>query len=135
MRYTLISILLFFVGCATTPVPSSEATPVPPSKHLLFKQPGANTAPVLVIRDSGWSGAACDTKIFVNGQLAARLSTSEKVTLHIPAGEVILGIEPNCLAALAGLLERSATLVAGKPSYFRVGYDTGGQSLQPTMLR
>lgn len=90
---------------------------------------------MLVIRDSGFNTSACDSKLTVNGQLAAYIGTSEKVTLHIPAGEVIIGVEASGICA-GGLIERQAVLIAGKPAYFRVGYDTSGAlGLHPTIAR
>jgi len=132
---SLVVVTILLGGCATTPVRSSEATPVASSRHLAFKQSGPNTAPVLVIRDSGMNTGACNSKLTIDGQIAAYIGTSEKVLLHIPAGEVIIGVEASGICA-GGLQERQVVLSPGKPAYFRIGYDTSGAlGIHPTIAR
>jgi hypothetical protein len=115
-------------GCAITPTSSTEATPVPGWNHVAFAYPGSNTVPVLVIRDNGFWGGACSTRISVNGELAALVSPGEKVLLHVPAGEVFIGAEPAAICG-GGLVERRAETVRGKPLYFRVSYESLPESL------
>lgn len=110
-------------ACSTTPVPLSEANFT--ADQYLYRTASADTAPVTVRRDRGFYGAACATRIYANGGLAARLQAGEAVVLNIPAGEVILGAEPGTLCP-GNLVEREATLQAGKPVHFRVGIPTNG---------
>ena len=95
----IYSTLLSLGGCATTPLSSNEAAPVSTSSHLSFKQASNDTVPVMVIRDSGFMGSACNTKVTVNGKLAALLASGEKVLLHIPVGEVFIGAEASGICA------------------------------------
>jgi len=126
MKLPVLAILLLaLAGCATTPVPISEATPVPAARHLAFKSPGVGTAPVVIRRDSGFQASACATQVFVNGALAAYIRSGEIVTLHVPAGAVIFGAMADAICA-GGLVEKQATLTAGTTTHFRIGYDTNG---------
>jgi hypothetical protein len=128
-------IFALVTGCATTPVAPSAAPHVSADKHFAFKQADITTAPVMVIRDSGFMVSACDTRITVNGQLAAQLSPGERVTLHIPAGEVFVGAEARGICA-GGLVEQRVMAVAGKPLYYRVSYGSNAEfSLQQTYAR
>lgn len=125
MKPLIVAVLLLLAGCSTSPVSISEADPVPASRHVSFKQPGAGTAPLVIRRDSGWMNSGCATQVFVNGALAAYIRSSEIVTLHVPAGNIILGVRADFICA-GGLIEREVTLTAGKPAHYRIGYDTSG---------
>src|SRR5262245_13593758 len=135
MRGTIIIIITLLAGCATTPTSSRDASAIPASKHIAYTEPNKTTAPVLIIRDSCFMGSACDTKVTVNGQLTAYLGSGEKVTLHIPTGEVIIGIEASGICA-GGLQEKRVSLIPGKMTYLRIGYDTSGAlNLNSTIAR
>lgn len=121
----IIALCVLLTGCATTPVPISEATPVPPTRHLAFKSPGDGTAPVVIRRDSGLQASVCATQVFVNGALAAYIRSGEIVTLHVPAGETILGAMADAICA-GGLVELQVKLTPGRAAHYRIGYDTNG---------
>jgi hypothetical protein len=125
-RVALAAICLqLLAACSTTPVSLSEATPVPPDRHLAYKQAGNNTGAVVVRRDSGIQSSMCATQILVNGQIAAYIRTGERITLHLPAGDFILGAVADSICA-GGLVELRAQATPGTPQYFRVGYDSNG---------
>ncbi|NMZ72981.1 hypothetical protein HBO32_07710 [Pseudomonas nitroreducens] len=44
-----------------------------------------------MVRDSGFIGGGCDMGVYVDGRLAARIATQEKVTLYLPARPVVVG--------------------------------------------
>ncbi len=132
IRILVLSLLILYVGCATTPIATRDAADVPSKRHISYKVAQSDTVPVLVKRDVGLVSSGCATRVFVNGRLAALIRAGEKVVLHIPAGEVILGAEPDRWCA-GGLVEREATLSLGKPKRYRIGYDHNGSiGLFPT---
>lgn len=119
-------------GCATEPVSTAQAANVPASRvfdaSLLTARPGAS--PIVIKRDSGMSGAACNVKIFVNGSAVADLATSEKITLHMPPGRHMLGARHNCTGSLA---EQPLILQQPIPHTFRIGMGFNGEfTLQQT---
>ncbi|MBC9208193.1 hypothetical protein IBL26_15220 [Roseomonas aerophila] len=116
--------LALLTGCASTPVPLAEARPIPPTEQRLFADPLPMTAPVIVRRDLGAGGRACATTIFVDGEAAAWINAGEVATLHVPAGEVIVGAEASGICAGA-LIEQAVTLTQGRPVYFRIARDEG----------
>lgn len=112
-------------ACSTTPVSLSEATPVPQDRQLAYKQAGDNTGAVVVRRDTGIQSSVCATQILVNGRIAAYIRTGERITLHLPAGDFILGAVADSICA-GGLVELRAQATPGTPQYFRIGYDSNG---------
>ena len=83
------------VGCATHPVPSSEALPVPTDRVFAFQTPTDRPSGTLVVvRDRGFIAGGCPMAFFVDGTLAAHLRTGESTTLIVPAGAHILGAGP-----------------------------------------
>src|ERR1700730_6375742 len=79
------------VGCATSPIGSGEASmghPIPND----WQSPAPNTGKFVVTRDSGFMGAACSQRIYVDGTPIGDLRTGQKVTVYLPAGEHIAGV-------------------------------------------
>lgn len=125
----IILVLLLLTGCATTPIPTSEATPVQPSS---YGQPGPNTGQVIIKRDSGAVAALCATRVLVNGRVVAEVGPSEKVTLYLEEGAHILGAWPKDFCG-GKLTEIEQTVKAGATSIFRIGAGSGGDfSIMPT---
>ena len=126
MKATVLVVAIALIsGCATTPISSGQADPVPADRQLRFRAPASNTVPVSITRDSGFVSSACATRVFVNGELAAYVRAGERVTLNVPAGEVILGAQPDGICA-GGLVETQAILQLGRQIQFRIGYDHNG---------
>lgn len=88
-------------------------------------RPVPNSTVVTVKRDSGFGGAACSSRVFVNAKPIADLQTSEKVVLYLLAGDYIFSAWPNGLCG-GGMSEVRATVVPGKPLNFRIGYGSNG---------
>lgn len=83
------------VGCATHPIPSSEALPVPTDRVFAFQAPTDKPSGTLVVvRDKGFIGGGCPMAFYVDGTLAAHLRTGESTMLIVPAGSRILGAGP-----------------------------------------
>ena len=119
---SVVLVLLIGAGCATTPISSQQATPVPEERQFLYRHGGADTAQVLVKRDTGFMGSACATRVYVDGKLAAYVDSGEKVIFHIPAETVIIGAEPHGICG-GGLIEAVAQLSPGKQVQFRISID------------
>ena len=112
-RFAVIAGLVALVGCSTRPVDTDQARPVASSR---FQEASESTGMVIIKRDTGLFGSMCSAKIYVDGLAVADISTSEKVTLYLPAGEHILGAYPNgiCgggLSEIAASIKKSGTLV------------------------
>jgi len=132
MRNTAILLLtLVLTACATSPTPLSQAQPVDPSRVLANMTPGKDLVPVTFVRDQGFTGSACNTRILVNGTLSALIAPGEYVTLHLKPGKTILGAGSNCWGA--GTTEYGTTIGRDEFSKFRVSLDGNGVlSLAPT---
>ena len=79
------------------------------------------------MRDTGITASACATSVYVNGEVAAYVRSGEKVTLNIPAGDVILGVQPDGVCGLGGgLVELEAKVQPGRLMHYRIGYDQSG---------
>jgi hypothetical protein len=92
-KLLLLMFLLLTTGCATTPVPMSEAKRAPSARVLAFQSAGGDkTCTLTVIRDEGFPGGGCYCAIWVNRILAARLDVGEFVHFHVEPGEVLLRV-------------------------------------------
>jgi hypothetical protein len=137
MNKTIKSALVFcalVTGCATTPVPTSLARPVPferiQNPSLLKKI--ANHGELIVKRDEGLSASACDTQIFINGQQLAVIGTGEKITIYLTAGNYMLGAIARGICG-GGLVEAKVSVSENGSQTYRVSYGSSGEfSLQPT---
>lgn len=137
-QYCTISValafLLFASGCATTPIPSEQATFVPTNQIIdaRYLQEHEGTGEVIVKRDSGIFGSACFSKVYVDAIFVAHVNPAEKVVLFLPEGDHLVGAEPNSICG-GGLTEAKATVVKGKRLVFRIGYGSNGDyRIQPT---
>jgi len=119
-------------GCATNPISPSQASP---GIAFAYVVAGAGTVPVIITRDIGMMSSACATDIMVDGRPAGSVGVGESITLHIPAGEVIIGARPSSICA-GGLVEREVNLVQNRPINLRVSYDhNGGLGLYRSAVR
>ena len=134
VRSRIAGAMLLLAGCATEPIPNSEAGSIPMQRHLLFRDPAPGAAPVVVIRDPGFLGAACATQLLVNDKVAAYVNAGEKVTLHIPEGTVILGAEPDGICG-GGRIEVEAKLQAGQKVSYRIAKSQTGSGFYRTTDR
>jgi hypothetical protein len=130
MKYIALFVLLgmcFFAGCATRPVSNDLAVSAPKERILDDKyiNPIANAGQITIKRDSGIGGAACSSRIFINGQPTADIYTSEKIILYLPEGEYILSAWPNGICG-GRMSEVKTSIKNGSKSTFRVGYGTNG---------
>jgi hypothetical protein len=128
------ALLAVLAGCATEPMATSEARPVPQDRILAAKliNPTPGSASLILKRDTGLNNAACNFRLFIDGQAFADIDTGEKIQIHPQPGEHILGARSNGIC-FAGNAESVTTLVAGQTRTYRVSVGSGGElKIQPT---
>jgi hypothetical protein len=137
-RFFMVSLLLL-TACTTSPVSINSASPVPSDRLLAFQpEPSGAFAPVVVVRDSGFQGSACDIGFYVDGKLSASFAPSERATFNVPVGEHIFGASQVggglCGGSTqSGMREVSVVLHPGGAKKMRIGVTTGGDViLAPT---
>lgn len=87
----ILAIVALLSGCATTPVPVSQAIPVNQDRLLAFQvAPSTPHGTLVVFRDVGFIGGGCFYAFSVNGKLAVRLGVGEVATLYVPTGELLI---------------------------------------------
>lgn len=121
-------------SCATSPISTAEAADVPPDRVLnaALLRASAGSVAVVVKRDSGLMGAACSTKLYVNGAHVADIRVAEKLTLQLQPGSHNLAAVPGGICGGA-MSEVRATIKAGEHQTFRIGAGQGGDmTLTPT---
>lgn len=134
-KYLLLLVTtLITAACSTTPISNEQARWASQSSILdrTYLNPAPGTGEVTVKRDSGSFGAACPTRIYLNGRALADLGAGEKVVAHLPAGDHILSAQPTGICG-GGMSEAQARVVAGGRLNFRFGISSSGASgLYPT---
>jgi hypothetical protein len=143
MRHTwiLAACSIAVLSACTTKPPRPDQVRHPPAERLLaFQSLADGDASVTVTRDVGALMSACYIAVFVDGTVAAKLATGESTTLHLPAGEHIIGAW-NTGSGLCGYREgqdrkeQSTVLRAGDTKRFRITVNQGsGIELSPTTL-
>lgn len=120
-------------GCATSPVPSSQADPVPAGRLLAFQTaPASPYGTLIVTRDSGFTGSACNTTLYIDGKKSAEIASGESAKFYLEPGERIVGVNSTTLCG-GGLKERSFVLSAGAIKKYRISIDTSmSMDLSPT---
>jgi hypothetical protein len=134
-RIIAVALLIFaIVGCATRPLSNGEAIPVRADQIIdskyLEAAPGTGT--VVVKRDRGFLGSACSSRVFVDANPVADLRPSQKVLMHLPAGDHVIAAWPNGICG-GGMSEVRATVTTGVELTFRIGYGSNGDfTINPT---
>lgn len=117
-------------GCATSPVPSSEADPVPSSRLFAYQGQASGDSTLIVTRDSGFTGSGCNTTVSIDGRRAAEIGSGETAKFRLPAGDHIV----SASSCGSGLKERETSLKAGATKKFRISIDSAmSMDLSPTM--
>lgn len=133
IKLSLAVLLISFLGCATTPVPTQAAREVSKSRvyNLAFLEPKEGFGQVIVKRDEGLV-PVCNTSVFANGVLLTDLAPGEKVTFYLPEGEQMVGARANGICG-GGLVEAKASVSRSRPAVFRISYGSASEfSIQPT---
>jgi len=125
-------------GCATSPVPIKNAIAVPPERVLAYQKDVPGTGTLSVTRDSGHTGSLCSVGLFVDGKVAALLKPGERVSLHVPAGSVVVGAayQGSGICGMgADRQEREAIVSGGKVKNYRISTSGDGVlDILPTTL-
>ena len=130
-----LALLLLLNGCASTPVPISEATQAPTDRVIAFQSPEpTKNATLTVIRDGGLApGGGCFMALWINQTLAARLDTSEVAKFYLEPGEILLrvGRDPQgkglCALGQDQWVQRETVLRPGEQKAFRMTSGDNGQ--------
>lgn len=121
--------VVLLAGCATSPVPSDKADPVPSSRLFSNQKPGSGDAILIVTRDTGFVGGGCNTTVSIDGRKSAEIGAGETAKFFVPAGDHIL----SASACGSGLKEREASIKAGSTKRFRISIDSSmSMDLSPT---
>lgn len=133
MKVYIIGIItaLLLVGCATTPIPSAQAKPVPSDRLLAYQEKKAETTSTLVVtRDVGLTGGGCYIGFSINGVLAGTFDTGETSKFFVQPGELVLksGWSGNGLCALSKdyWTQRETILRVNETKFFRLSTSTDG---------
>ncbi|MFY1031817.1 hypothetical protein [Pseudomonas asiatica] len=122
--------LALLTGCATSPVPLSEAIQAPSERVTGYQKPVDNGGTVIVVRDRGFIGSGCYTTVFLNGNPVARLDTQEKAAFYVPAGHWTLGagVDGSALCSLGNeRLEDAVIIEPGQTKKYRIYTSSEGE--------
>ena len=111
---------LALVGCATGQAALSESKEIEPDQQIAYRSPAPDTVPVTVVREERWMSPNCPAVVYVQRRPVAFLGPLERVTLHLPVGYELLGVQLDCTGAL-GFVESLATVESGHPLLYLVG--------------
>lgn len=133
MRLRTIALLLVLLvaGCATEPVPDAETSPVPRDRVLApqYLEAAPGTGVVEVKRDPGFLAGGCRMQLLFDEQPLAELKTAERIVLHLPAGDHLLGVRPVCPLGAHGLSEVAAHVTPEASLRFRIGVTGSGDAI------
>jgi len=138
--FVLVPAVMALAGCVTKPPRPDQLRTPTPDRLLAYQDPSDGDATVVVTRDVGFQGSGCYGAVFVDGKVVAKLATGERTTLHIPAGDHVLGTW-NTGSGLCGYREGkdrreiTVALKQGETRRFRIIINpNSGVSLEPTTL-
>lgn len=128
MKYIILFFVILISSCSTSPVDPSEAKFVPEKRlYKKLNKSGTNTAKITVVRDSGIVGSGCTFGFYLDNDLVADLSPSEKVEIYVPSGEHLVGLGPpsggSGICAIT-LMSRETFLKEKQEKKFRLFIDT-----------
>lgn len=129
-----LALVLAVTGCATQPVSNTDAKPVPEKRILnkeIIKQ-ADGTGKVILKRDTGYMGSACNIRVYADGKEIADLSAGEIISIYPLVGEHIFSAWPKGVCG-GGMVEISGNVTKDKTLMYRVGYGTNADfGIYPT---
>lgn len=134
MPFAILALVALMTSCASRPVSTAEAEFIGPEKMFsnAFSDPRSDGFTLIVKRDRGFIGAACDTRIHVDGTLVAKIGPGEAVELIVPAGRHIVSAVPPMPCA-GTPVEHEVTAAPLEVRTYRISMDHNGSvALQPT---
>ena len=126
--------LIVLAGCATSPTPIGNAESVPADEIYGFQDGSSeNSVKISVIRDTGFTGSACDVLVYIDGKRAAKIGPGQKASFYVPPGTINLGSGPSGTGLCAGSAMKtiSANIQAKQENLFRLNGDMQGFYLAP----
>lgn len=131
MRRAAFLAALILSACATAPVATNQATPVPAARihtHEWLK-PTEGCATLIVKRDTGFNAGGIAATLLLDGQPVADFWTGELLKLYPPPGEHILSVKVWSGATA----ETTANLTTVAPKVYRISFQSEGElQIQPT---
>ncbi len=136
MKRFILALLVAIIttGCATQPIATSAAKPVPTDRVLdaAYLQRAPNTGEVTVKRDTGMAGSGCAKKVFADAKPVAELDTGEKVVMYLPEGDHIISAMSNSPCG-GGMIETRVSVKTGGSYTYRIGTQSNmGDGIYPT---
>src|SRR5262245_34959561 len=131
----LIAAAILLAACATTPVPSSSATPVPPERILApeFTKAHEGLAMLVVTRDKGFFIASCEATVFIDGIKVAKLLQREQLRMFVEEGEHLVGVAADQGVCLGGSDQAPIKVTRAKPVLLRIAAGNGfGVKIEPS---
>jgi hypothetical protein len=130
MKYLMIAAIAVLMSACT------ETKPINPDLakmgQVTYARPVQGVpATAVFVRDIGFAGMGTTAYLYVDGEPAAQLETSEKAVIDLTAGEHGFGVEmaPRTGQARASITER---LEPGQSYLYRIGQDVNGILIQRT---
>lgn len=128
-KYVLAALgILIQSGCATTPVSGAAAKPVPPERLFdsEMTKEAVGRSSLTVVRDSGFMGAACAAKFFLDGKHIADLRPKEQVRLYVVPGEYLAGVRSPGGICGGGTDQTSFTVKPDRSAALRIAWGQAG---------
>lgn len=125
-------VLALLVGCRSTAIKPSAAAPVPAAFVMApVVSQGETSSLVTFTRDSG---GISHTRwiIHFDSQPIVHIGKSETVTMKLPSGQHILGIEPDAEIKVLQVANISQQFIAGHHYFFRAMFTGQDYRLQQT---
>ena len=135
MFWFAVLVILSIAGCATQPVTIDKALAVPASRMLApqWAAQGTYTGSLVIKRDSGFMGSACNVRVFIDAVPVADLAPSEKVELFVAVGEHIVGAASTGMFCGGGASEASVVIIPERQRILRIAAGQSGDlHLQPS---
>jgi hypothetical protein len=123
-RLCIAGALASLGACATDPAGSAQASPGSAIANE-WQLPAPNTGKLIVTRDSGFMGAACSQRIYVDGTPIADLRSGQSVTVYLPVGEHVAGVMHGGLCG-GGSSSTNIIMVSGATKVYRVASGQSG---------
>ena len=129
---------LIIAGCATTPLPSSQAKAAPVERVLAFQEKSeVKNATLVLTRDEGFLGSACYYGFWIDSILSARLGVGETASFFVEPGERLLRVtrDPQgkglCGDLGSQMVQRESMFRANERKQYRLMLDpNGGMDVQ-----
>ena len=130
-----VLVALLFMGCATSPIAINQASGVPTSRilapHLLAE--AQYTGSLVIKRDGGFMGSACNIRVFVGAVPVADLAPSEKVEIFVPLGEHVVAATSISSFCGGGVSEAAVIIRPEGQKILRIASGQSGDiHLQPS---